>query len=303
MDSSFGGRDRITDRQLRWGAWYVEHRAQLQRLGRWIAIGVTTMIGLYALWRLTWYGAVEWPRFLRSARVWSTPNNARGTYVAQLRPKPPVLGEVMLIANGGTSYDAVAQVSNPNARWVGIMTYELEVPGAEPQVLRTTLLPGRDRWITRLNAVSTTNPTRATLVIRETVWERISLEASRDPERYVSDRLRVEIVDPKFVPPAALVLQTGTPSVAVSGGAPVRISRATFGVRNTSAYTFRELELDILLRRGSGIVGVNRVTISDLVPGEQRAVAATWFQPLGLVQSVEVIPYTDVFNPGSFVTR
>jgi hypothetical protein len=144
------------------------------------------------------------------------------------------------------------------------------------------------------------------LSFKQINWDRLSHLDVADPKRFMDERLNIEIAKSAFVPPRELGLGATAPPLpsASSGPAsttPTTVSRATFEAVNRSAYGLRDLELAVLLRRSGGIIAVNRIVLNDLRAGESRVAAATWFHSLGLVQSVEVIPYVNVFDPRTFI--
>lgn len=296
-----GGSNQVSERQLSWGLWFVAHRESLQRLGYGALIAVSVLSWGYTLWGLTDHFLLRGLDLQRAIqRDLATRQNPRAAIIQRQRPKQLEIAEVLLIPNGGSSFDVAARVVNPNSRWRAMVEYHLEIPGAPSETARTVLLPGRDRWLIRLNAESKANPSTAALSFSRIDWQRLSHLDVADPKRFVDERLNIEITQSAFVPPRELALGSGTPSAA--GPTPtVNVSRATFTVVNRSAYGLKDLELAVLLRRSGGIVAVNRIVLNDVRSGESRAAAATWFHSLGLVQAVEVIPYVNVFDARSFL--
>lgn len=308
-DPQVGGPNQVSERQLSWGLWFVAHRESLQRLGYGTLIAVSVLSWGYTLWGLTDHFLLRGLDLKRAIqRDLATRQNPRAAIIQRQRPKQLEIAEVLLIPNGGSSFDVAARVVNPNLRWRAMVEYHLEIPGAPPETARTVLLPGRDRWLIRLNAESKANPSTAALSFSRIDWQRLSHLDVADPKRFMDERLNIEITQSAFVPPRELALGGGGPLVTTTSpaatpttGASTMVSRATFTVVNRSAYGLKDLELAVLLRRSGGIVAVNRIVLNDVRSGESRAAAATWFHSLGLVQGVEVIPYVNVFDARSFL--
>lgn len=296
-----GGSNQVSERQLSWGLWFVAHRESLKRLGYWALVAVSVVSWGYTLWGLTDHFLLRGLDLQRAIqRDLATRQNPRAAIIQRQRPKQLEIAEVLLIPNGGSSFDVAARVVNPNPRWHAMVEYHLEIPGAPSETARTVLLPGRDRWLIRLNAESKANPSTAALSFSRIDWQRLSHLDVVDPKRFMDERMNIEITQSAFVPPRELALGSGTPSAAGPTSA-VHVSRATFTVVNRSAYGLKDLELAVLLRRSGGIVAVNRIVLNDVRSGEARVAAATWFHSLGLVQAVEVIPYVNVFDPRAFI--
>ena len=300
-DPQFGGNNNVSERQLSWGLWLVAHRAGLKRIGYGALIAVAVVSWSYTIWGVIDHFFLRGLDLQRAIeRDLATRLNPRAAIIQRQRAKPLEIADVSLLPTSASTFDVAARVVNPNPQWLATVEYQLDVPGAPPESVRTVLLPGRERWLTRLNAESKANPTMATMTFRSIDWQRLSHLEAADPKRFMDDRLNIEVKNPVFVSPRELML--GGSASPTSGPAPtVTVSRATFVVANRSAYGLRDLELTVLLHRGPAIVGVNRIVLNDVRAGEERAAAATWFQPLGLVQSVEVLPYVNVFDPTVFI--
>lgn len=283
----------LTERQLRRAIWLTEHRMLLRRIGVGVLIAIGAGAWLFTIWGLVNHFFIEGPALRRGIASVAVAENANAALLANVRPIPPEIRDVLLIPSGGSTYDAVARIVNPNPRWRMDLEYVLDIPGAPSVAQRAVVLPGRDRWLVRFNAESALHPTRATVAVRDIRWHRVSAREVVDVERFIRERLDVEIL-------GAMYLPTGDGAGAGASAVPSTVSRAVFGVRNRSAYTLRDLELTVLLRRAGSIVGVNRITIEGLASGELRNAAATWFRPVGLVQAVEVHPFVNVFDLDAF---
>jgi hypothetical protein len=82
---------------------------------------------------------------------------------------------------------------------------------------------------------------------------------------------------------------------------PLKVSRATFNVKNDTAFGYWRVSFFVILWSGSSIVGANSVTISDLRPGETREVAVSWFNEIHGVTRVEVVPEVNIFDDRVYI--
>lgn len=282
----------VTERQIRWELWFVTHWLLLKRIGYGALIAVAAASWLYTIWGVINHFFIEGETLRREIAQLAVQANERKPILVRQQHRPLEIAQVFLIPNGGTSFDAAARITNPNSAWVVRVSYTLDIPGAPREVGHTTILPGGDRWLTRLNATSASTPSSATFTVLEESWERVTFRTATDIPAFIHARSNVVITDAVYVPPVA---------TASGGSSTLRVSRATFTATNESAYHLRSPEFTILLMRGGEVIAVNRVALDTLRAGERRTVAATWFNSIGLVTGVDIIPFVDVFDPQAFI--
>ncbi|MFH1098766.1 MAG: hypothetical protein V1723_02515 [Candidatus Uhrbacteria bacterium] len=297
--------DSLSDRQLRWGIWFASHRQRLRRIGYGIIIAIAVCAWIFTIWGVVNHFFIEGAALQRSLVAMTSADNDRAVVLARLRPQPLIVAEVHIVPSGDGNVDVAARIVNPNVQWRTVVAYTIEIPGTTPDAQRVgarpvegraILLPDRDRWVTALNVPAISAAVNATVAIRPVEWQRVDPLKVVDVNQYVASRLAVTIRNARYLQPEELVLGSGKSSGKLT------IARASFSASNEGAYGLRDVEFTVLLRRGTSVVGVNRVTLSELPAGATQDVAATWFRPIGLVQSVEAIPFIDVFDPAAFLT-
>ncbi|MDO8463382.1 MAG: hypothetical protein Q7S96_03890 [bacterium] len=294
MEEYQPGGNNISGRQLTIGLWYLRHKDQLRKAHVLALLVFCVVTWGYVIFGTIQYGFLEYLSFERHWMELTTPQNPRYGLVRRAWAKPITIAEVILLPAGEARYDVAARVVNSNPRIVATIAYEFAVAGAAPETVRTVLLPGRERWLTRSGIESFAHPQRATLTFTATQWDRIGHREMRDVTSFMDERLHVTTARAEFRSGAAL--QLGAPGTAGTLG------RAEITVVNESAFGLRDLELIVLARRRGAIVGVRRVLLSALPAGTARTVAASWFHALGLVETIEAHPFVDVFDPESFVS-
>jgi hypothetical protein len=57
----------------------------------------------------------------------------------------------------------------------------------------------------------------------------------------------------------------------------------------------------VTLLSSGKVVGINKVTISDLRPGQERDVEASWFMDLLSVTDIEVRPQVNIFDARAYI--
>ncbi|MFH1429984.1 MAG: hypothetical protein ABIG71_00495 [Candidatus Uhrbacteria bacterium] len=296
-DTSTNG-GQITDRKIALGLWYVKHHLQLRRAGIGALIALCVVTWVYVLWGVVVVFFLQGVTLDRDLAVLASPENPRAAAVRAQRAQELVIEEVRLLRIAEGRYDIAARVRNPNPRILATIAYALGVAGAVDEQEEAVILPGRERWLTRLNVTSNTDPRTATLAVVSTAWERISHREIIDVETFISDRSQIDVSDARFISARELA---PTERAARSSADATQVSRAVFTLANVGGYGIRDLEVTVLLRTRTTITGVNRVVIPSLQADAVRQDAATWFHAIGAVDRVEVIPYVNVFDPESFL--
>ena len=76
--------------------------------------------------------------------------------------------------------------------------------------------------------------------------------------------------------------------------------RTSFNLTNRTGYGYYEVDLYVVLMRGSVPVGVNRTVLSDIMPREAREVQLNWFDATPRANEVELFPRVNLFDAGSY---
>ncbi|MEK9152828.1 MAG: hypothetical protein AAB692_05690, partial [Patescibacteria group bacterium] len=191
------------------------------------------------------------------------------------------------LSAGNESQDVFARIENTNTGWWVEFDYQFTVPGAEVPVKHGFALPGEVRYLRELG-IKAARSGSPELTIANLQWHRINAHTIQpNYPAWSASRLNFVIDNVKFVPP--------------DPKDPLAISRATFTVRNDSAYSYWNVAFFVALNAGSSIVGVNSVTISELRAGESRSVDASWFNDLPHVDSVEVSADVNILDERVYI--
>lgn len=182
----------------------------------------------------------------------------------------------------GTRADAFATIKNPNSNWHGAFEYRFKISGEKTEFKNGFILPGEEKLILDLGIAVTGKPTRAELEIQKMKWSRVIPREISDYGTYRDARLAFDITGISY-----------TPTLQVAGAT---VSRASFSVRNSSAFSYFEVPFQVILYRGGVIAGVNTATIANLASGEERQVDVTWFNTIAGITKVEVKPDLNIFD-------
>jgi len=268
--------DDLSDKELKWGYWFISHKEELKKYGAYLLALVCLLIWIKPVWGLVVYLS-ELPQDQAIIMSLTRP----GIDFSALREKSRVeelrITPARAIYTGDNQYDFLAQATNLNLnRGVAELKYRF-VSGAFVSPTGTiAILPNRTVYLLSL---ANQSPIR----LSSPVLEIISL-------RWQSIRQRLE-----------------------SSENPIVISQPTFGpnednsrflinflAKNESLKNIWEVRFQGILFAGNNIVSVNQITMEEFISGQSREVEISWFERLPGVSRVEVIPVVDVFDENNF---
>jgi len=278
----------LTEDKLKWGYWWVTHKVQVRRAFTiFLAVIDFALVGYAGFGFVDWFfGTGELER--RQMAVMATKAIDYDYFREHFKPADMKVETAISLTSGEKTYDFIARASNPNPHWWVEFDYRFESSSGETQTQRGYLLPGEQRWLNALGVKSDVRPGSPKIVIENVAWRRVDFHKTRpDYATWSAQRLNFLIDDVEFVPPS--------PQDAIA------VNRARFTVTNDSGFGYFKVGFFVTLSSGSRIVGVNRVVISDLRPGEKREVEASWFSDLPGVGKVDVKPEVNIFDDKNYI--
>jgi hypothetical protein len=185
--------------------------------------------------------------------------------------------------------DLSAEVTNPNQDWWADFSYRFSVAGEETPTRHGYLLPQAHTVLTELGYTQKSRGGRsATLIVDGIHWHRV------DPN----------VVGETYADYAARRLMFQTKDVTYDTSITIgtrKVGQTSFKLVNESAYGFWSVRCVVRLFRGSGIVATNEITITNLLPGEERVVQLTWPEPLPGITKTEIIPEVNILDPSAYL--
>jgi len=267
--------NQLSDKELEAGIWYVVHRRLLRRIGIIAFIVFDCLLVAFVLWRV---GRDLWALPDRPRQAQELVNS--GVRQENERPQDLVLGGVESLQRGEV-VDVITHVRNPNANWYVHFSYTIGIGDKVTEVSDGFLLPGEERIFH-----STVRGGRGSLVftIGAPSWKRIDLHEIPDLAAWQSTRLNFQVKNATFLP-SVVETTKGT------------IARATVILKNNTAYSYVEPKFLVLLYRSGRLAGIAEVVIENFKTGETRTSEVSWFDSIGAVSNVEVVPVIDILDP------
>jgi hypothetical protein len=278
-------------RRYKWSLWWVEHRAGLKRLAL-ILFGILDgVLAAIALWGFTDAYLVSRNREFTAVEAMATQGqDDLHAYTVATAGKPLQLGAANVFGAGEGRFDFYAPLANPNEDWWAEFTYTFQSGAGETRVEKGFIMPAEEKPLISLAFESATPPAGPKLVLSDFRWHRVDHHVTGSAyAAFAQDRLNFPIRDVSLAP-------------AVEGdqAAPPRV---VFTVENETAFGYYDVAFEILLKRGTAVVGVNRAVLSRFDEGSTQNVTVNWFGPLPSASSVEVKPSVNVFDPSVYQRR
>lgn len=272
----------LADKQLEAAIWYIKHKVLLRRIIIGAIIAVDAILILYSVFGvgkdLFFFGdrRQQEAELLRSTIPVIA---ARGSS----RPVDLQLGGVNLLRTGEVT-DVVASVQNPNQQWYARFEYVIGLGEETERVSDGFVLPAQERTF-----IHPLRQSRGTVVfnIENISWRRINHREISDFQAWEAERLNFEVTDAEFVPSAV----QGT------------VSRASFKIKNKSAYNYFEPKFLAMLYRGSRLVAVQSTVVEQFRTGQVREVELSWFDHIGAVSNIEVTPVIDIMDTSVYMPQ
>jgi len=276
----------FTEGQLKFATWYVSHKILLKKIFIGFLIFLCAIFWGFGLYGLINYYFIEGPSFNLAMRELSRGVDFSAINKA-LQPKGLELGTTTIFSSGKGRYDFVGKVFNSSSNWRAEFTYNFLVDGVARPEKSGFILPGEEKYVFDLGVSAEARPRSATLEIKNFKWQRIDAHEIPDYDAWQEDRLNFLVTDVKFTPAAV--------------GESIPISRASFMVRNATAFSFWDVGFEIFLYRGSSIASVNYVTLEEFRSGQNRSVEVSWFETLPSITQVKVVPEVNIFDSKAYM--
>ncbi|KKR04531.1 MAG: hypothetical protein UT30_C0006G0025 [Candidatus Uhrbacteria bacterium GW2011_GWF2_39_13] len=270
-------------RFFRLSFWWVEHRAVLKRLGYLFFILVDVFLLLFVFWHFLDAFAISSVKEERAvAQMVAYGQSDLNTYTRVHKAHDLIAGRPQVFSTGGGRYDLYTTLQNPNTDWWAEFTYSFTTNNEQTDSRQGFILPGEEKPVVILGIESITPLVSPSFSLETVRWHRVDHHLIADYQTWAKDRLAIIALDAQFSQ------ETYTDGKTYG--------QTTFSLKNETAFSYYDLGLFVLLKRGSSVVGINRTTLSAIESGEKVNVTLNWFGTLPSVTQVEIIPELNVFD-------
>ncbi|MDD4606905.1 MAG: hypothetical protein PHS07_00990 [Patescibacteria group bacterium] len=181
--------------------------------------------------------------------------------------------------------DLIAQVENLNSKWaVKSFDYRFIYQGGVTQYQQGFILPQEKKIVAIFNHRFQAKIINPQLEITNIIWQRIDNQKSlwqiKSSDFIIDD---IEYLNNKSVEN-------------------LDISRVKFSLRNNTLYGFYDLEIKVILYQSGRVVGINSLTVSQLMSGEKKNLEMAFNENLPLVVQVVVQPEVNILDSHNVVS-
>lgn len=277
--NSVGG---VSESELRWSEWWVNHRDQVHRIGIGFFVAVDVALLGFGVWGFTDWLAIGGLKEEQAIRQMTSANYGRfgGVGLQEVQ-----IGAPFTLPGGAGKIDILAPIENPNGYFWAEVDYHFIVGGVEQQSLTTFVLPGQVKYLIHLGAPSDSGAS-VELKVDRRLWHRAGTFGADSLQSLFETRLDIRAENPVFTPSDPL--------------ATTQVSSAKFTLANHTAFGYYDVNLLVLLYRGDSVVGVNTLSVARLQAGEKRPMELFWYQILPQVTRVEVVPDINIYDEGVY---
>lgn len=275
--SSYEDPSGLSFKKINFGFWLISRRHYWLRLSVLILVCVAMGLLIYASYNYLYYFLHEKQRDAQLANSTSTLNTK--LLAEDNTPKDLDISDVSVFTNKDR-YDFAVKIKNPNPKHIAYLSYCFSAAEQDISCGQAFVYPSDEKYVLAL--AQSTSGAGLKFNIKNLAWQKINTRLFPDWADFLKTRLRFVVTGISFR----------------NGGAAVEkgnFNSLEFVIENQSAYSYWEVPINILIESPSGLVGVNRLVLSDFKSLEKKNVRLSWLESLPSA-SVRVVPDIDVSN-------
>lgn len=273
----------FTSQELKWGFWYVKHKSLLYRILVGSLIGIDAIFVIFGLWQWGSYllGLPDYQRLQRSMSVSINYTGIHPRYSAQ----PIQAVNTQIFYSRENKYDAVAELINPNNRFLAKFDYYFVINGEKTPPQKTFLLPGESRLVAYLG-IKDGAASAPVIVLENLAYQRISAHKITDTSNWQAYRLNFQVSDFVFLKSLA---QAGQNTDAIQ-----------FKLTNASPYSYVAPDFYVALLQNGQMVGILPLHLDSINSLETKNIDLRNFAAGLSVTEITLYPIINVYDEGVY---
>lgn len=279
----------FSEGELKFASFWVRNRIVLTRAGYSLLIGLSVIVWLYTLWGILDAFVISYPRESRlTAEIAANQITLNSLDVD--KPQAVQAGTVAVLEGTDGRFDMVADVQNPNEQWWLEFNYHFNISGQQTPTRNGFILPQSQNTLTELGyKPKSRGNAAAQLVVDNIRWHRLDRSVvSTTYKDYELQHFNVAFENVKFE--SGLVIGSR------------QIGRTVFDMVNRGSFGYWNMDVIVKLYRGNGLTAVQRITLTNIVPGETRHLELGWFDKLpAQITRTEITPVINFLDANSYL--
>jgi len=269
----------FTSQELKWSFWYVKHKALLYKILVISLISIDSVFALFSVWRWGSY-LLGWQDFQRVEESLSASVNYIGIH-PRYSAQPIQAVNTQIFSSRENKYDAVAELINPNNRFLARFNYYFVINGEKTPAQKTFLLPGESRLVAYLGIKNGAGGAPA-VVLENIEYERISAHKITDTISWQAYRLNFKVSDFVFLKSLA---QEGVNTDAVQ-----------FKLTNASPYSYVASDFYVALLQNQQMVGILPLHLDSINSLETKNIDLRNFVSNLNITEIALYPIINVYD-------
>ena len=274
----------FTSQDLKWSFWYVKHKALLYRIMVIGLISVNAVFILFGLWKWGSY-LLGWQDAQKVQESLSASIDYTGLH-PHFTAQPIQAINTQIFSSRENKFDAVAELINPNSRFLARFDYYFIVDGVKTLVQKTFLLPGESRLVAYLG-INDGAGSSPIVVLENIKYERISAHKIPDTINWQAYRLNFQVSDFVFLKSLA---QEGQNTDAIQ-----------FKLTNASPYSYVTPIFYVALLQNGQMVGILPLRLESINSLETKDIDLRNFVSNLSVTEIALYPIINVYDEGVYI--
>ena len=268
----------VSIREMNFGLWISENRQLLTRLFTIFLILISAFFFIYSTYAYIIYFMSE-PIDNQFENQAMSPRDV----VTQMKPTS------VQVYKSGDAYDLAVNIKNENDNFWADFEYCFYQRDEAIYCDKSFILPSENRYLNRLG-LELADTAGIAFKIEDIFWSRINRREIADWQSFYNERINFEFSVVNFFNAAKSGLSEN-----------LKLNSLEFTIFNDSAFSYYQIEFDILFYAGSNLVGVQRYLGENVKTGEKRPVKLSWPGDLSSVSQVKIVPRVNVIKDSVYL--
>lgn len=271
--------EEFTSQELKWSFWYMRYKAVLYKVLLAILFIINGALIIFNVPRWASYlvGIPDHNRVIQSLTASVNYTGIHPRFAAQ----PLQILNTQILPSRANKYDIVAELANPNSRFLVWFDYYFVVGGIKTPTQRGFLLPGETRLIASLGLENALGGL-PTIVLENIKNERIDNRKVADTVSWQAYRLNFQISDFVF-----------SKSLAQEGG---NVDAVQFKLTNASPYNYKSVNFYIALLQNGQMVGILPLHLDSIGSLEVKDIDVRSFVQNLSISEIAIYPIINVYD-------